>query len=81
MCSPNKFDMKARDDKKNNEQSGSAFTGHQRALDEAKNEKLKEETGQNKLDPQNANNPARRNHKTDVSQKKSGGGKQSSPGD
>jgi inhibitor of KinA sporulation pathway (predicted exonuclease) len=73
--------MKTKNDHKTTEQSGSAFTGHHRALDAAKNEKLKEETRQDKLDPQNANNPARRNHKTDVSQKKTGGGKQSSPGD
>jgi hypothetical protein len=67
--------------KKSNDDPGSAFTDHQQALDNAKNEKLKEETGSNKLKPEDANNPARRGTKTDVSEKKTGGGKQSSPGD
>jgi hypothetical protein len=61
--------------------TGSDFIDHQQVVDDAKNARAKTETGSQKLDPQNANNPARRNHKTDLSQKKSGGGKQSSPGD
>jgi hypothetical protein len=73
--------MKENDDKKTNDQTAGAFVDHQRVLDDAKNERTKEETGTEKLDPENANNPARRNHKTDVSEKKTGGGKQSSPGD
>lgn len=61
--------------------SGSAFVDSQSALDTAKNERIKSETGEESLDPEQANNPARRNHKTDVSRKHTGGGKQSSPGD
>jgi hypothetical protein len=49
--------------------------------DKAKNERIKTETGEEKLDPEQANRPERRGHKTDLSQKKTGGGKQSSPGD
>ncbi|MBT1704120.1 hypothetical protein [Chryseosolibacter indicus] len=61
--------------------SGTSFVNHQQAIDNAKNERIKSETDTDKLDPETANNPARRNLKTDVSQKSTGGGKQSSPGD
>ena len=64
-----------------NEKPGAEFVDHQQQLDNAKNERIRTETGGEKLDPRNANNPARRNHKTDTSQKKTGGGKQVSPGD
>lgn len=63
------------------ENSGSTFVDSQSALDQAKNERIKSETGEESLDPEQANNPARRNHKTDVSRKHTGGGKQSNPGD
>jgi len=61
--------------------AGAEFTKHQRAMDEAKNEKIKSEQGTDKIDPQQANRPDNRGRETDVSEKKSGGGKQSSPGD
>ena len=64
----------------NNNDSGKAFESHQRAIDTALNEKIKNEKGSDKLDPQ-ANRKENRSHKTDVSKKKTGGGKQSSPGD
>ena len=67
--------------KKANQNTGRDFVNHQQAVDKAKNEKLKNETGSTKLDPAQANRSERRNLKTDVSQKKTGGGKQSSPGD
>lgn len=60
---------------------GTAFMDIQNALDKAKNERIKDETGSDKLAPEDANNPDSRNHKTSVSRKKTGGGKQSSPGD
>ena len=61
--------------------TAAAFTDHQQQLDNAKNKRLRTETGRDKLDPRNANNPARRNHKTGTSQKKTAGGKQLSPAD
>jgi hypothetical protein len=73
--------MKDEKNKKTNDETASDFVDHQRVLDDAKNERIKAEKGNDKLDPKDANNPARRNHKTDVSQKKTGGGKQSSLGD
>jgi hypothetical protein len=66
---------------KSNDNTGSDFVDHQKVLDQAKNERIKKEQGSDKIDPEQANNPANRNHKTDLSQKKTGGGKQSSPGD
>jgi hypothetical protein len=64
----------------NNNDSGRAFESQQRAIDTAVNEKIKDEKGTDRLDPQ-ANRKENRVHKTDVSRKKTGGGKQSSPGD
>lgn len=61
--------------------AGTAFRDHQQQIDKAKNERIKSETESEKLDPRAANNSWRRSHKTDVSHKKTGGGKQSSPGD
>lgn len=55
--------------KKQNNKTGSDFISNQQSLDKAKNEKIKEQ-------PQ-----ANRDHKTDVSQKKTGGGKLSAKGD
>jgi hypothetical protein len=66
---------------KTNDETASAFVDQQQSLDKAKNERTKAETDADKLDPEVANNPARRNHKTDVSHKKTGAGKQSSLGD
>jgi hypothetical protein len=62
-------------------ENGAEFIDHQRQLDNIRNERIKEQTRANKLQPEIANDPARRNHKTDTSQKKTGGGKQISPGD
>jgi hypothetical protein len=67
--------------KKSNTDSGTAFIDQQQSSDAAKNERAKSELNTNKLNPEQANNPARRNSKTDVSRKKTGGGKQTSPGD
>ena len=64
-----------------NDKTGSDFVDHQKVLDKAKNERIKSEQDSDKLDPEQANRPERRGHKTDLSQKKTGGGKQSSPGD
>ena len=73
--------MENTNEKKSNDESGSAFVNQQQALDKAKNERIKTETDTNKLDPKIANNPSKRNLKTSVGQKKTGGGKQSSVGD
>ncbi|RAV99976.1 hypothetical protein [Pseudochryseolinea flava] len=60
--------------------TGTAFTTHQSAIDKALNEKIKTENEYRSTGPQsNANE--QRNRSTDVSEKKTGGGKQSSPGD
>ncbi len=67
--------------KLNDHGTGADFINHQRAMDEAKNEKIKSEQGSEKIDPQQANRPDNRSRETDVSEKKSGAGKQSSPGD
>jgi hypothetical protein len=62
-------------------ENAAEFVDHQRLLDNAKNERIKEETRTSKLHPDTANNPAKRTRKADTSQKKTGGGKQISPGD
>lgn len=59
---------------------GQSFNEQQKSTDDAINERLKEEKGQDKLDPQDANNPANRNRSTDTASKKTGGGKQKNPG-
>jgi hypothetical protein len=59
---------------------GADFVNHQQAIDKAKNENLKMENDSDKVDPEQANREKNRGHKTDVSVKKTGGGKQVSPG-
>jgi hypothetical protein len=59
---------------------GADFINHQRAVDEAKNESIKAERDTDKIDPEQANREKNRTHKTDVSVKKTGGGKQVTPG-
>ena len=73
--------MEKTEKKTKTDESGSAFVDNQRVADQAKNERIKEETRSEKLDPEDANNPSRRGRKTSVSEKNTGGGKQSSPGD
>ena len=54
----------------------------QRATDEAKNEKMKSERDENKLDPEQANRGNNRSDSTDsTSQKKTGSGSSKSLGD
>lgn len=67
---------------KNDEQqegSGESFTKHQKAVDEALNEKQKDEHGNTKLDPSKADNRDR-DRSTDTPTKKTGGGKQKNKG-
>lgn len=59
---------------------GKAFTELQKAQDQAINERIKEEQGQEKLDPAVANNGKNRNRQSDTAHKKTGGGKQKNPG-
>jgi collagenase-like PrtC family protease len=60
--------------------SGTSFNEYQKAIDDAKNEKLKDENGTESLPEEDANNQRRRSHKTGTARKKTGGGKQSNPG-
>jgi hypothetical protein len=61
---------------------GADFINLQRTTDEAKNERLKSERDEDKLDPSQANRPENKNETTDtVSQKKTGGGSSKSLGD
>jgi hypothetical protein len=73
--------MENKNEKKAGAGTGTAFTENQASIDQAKNERLKSEAKSNKLPPEKANNPNARNTKSDVSRKKTGSGKQSSPGD
>jgi hypothetical protein len=70
--------MKSSDN--NNSNSGNSFVGHQKAVDDATNEKLKSQQKSDKIDPVVANNKKNRSNKTDTARKKTGGGQQSNPG-
>ncbi|MBT1698267.1 hypothetical protein KK083_15355 [Fulvivirgaceae bacterium PWU4] len=59
---------------------GADFVNLQRTTDEAKKERIKGQHGSDKLPPEQANRERNRVHKTDVSKKKTGGGKQVTPG-
>lgn len=64
----------------NEKKPGQSFTDQQQSNDRAINQRIKKEKGKTKLDPEEANNPSNRNRKTDTASKKTGGGKQKSPG-
>ena len=64
----------------NDDKTGEAFTSHQSAIDTALNEKTKNEHGSHKIDPK-SNRGDKRKRMTDVSEKKTGGGSQSNPGE
>lgn len=66
--------------KNENTGSGTEFSNSQQATDKAKNEKIREEQQSEKIDPSQANREKARTYKTDVSKKKTGGGKQINPG-
>jgi hypothetical protein len=65
---------------KNNSESGKSFQQHQAAVDKAFNEKAKGES-EAEENEQQANGKRYETRTTDVSEKKTGGGKQKSPGD
>jgi hypothetical protein len=65
---------------KNKKDAGQSFVETQKSTDDAINERLKKEQGKSTLDPEQANNPANRNRESDTASKKTGGGKQKSPG-
>ena len=68
--------------KRNDSGDGADFINMQRATDEAKNEKMKSERDENKLDPEQANRGNNRSDSTDsTSQKKTGSGSSKSLGD
>lgn len=56
--------------------SGNDFVNERRAVDEAVNEKLKSERGENRLDPRSANNKTKAEHDPQDSTKKTGRTKQ-----
>lgn len=62
------------------ETSGSDFQDHLSAVDKAKNERIKEDPRSKGREQEQMNRAENRSSKTDVSTKKSGGGKQSNPG-
>ena len=63
----------------NSPKNENSFTEHQRAMDEALNERAKEQNQDN--EDEAIPRSELRNRKTDTSEKKGGGGKQSNPGD
>jgi hypothetical protein len=58
----------------------SDLINHQKAIDDAVNERLKSEEGSDKIDPKISGNKKRRAGKSDVARKKTGGGQQNNPG-
>jgi hypothetical protein len=52
--------------------SGADFINHERAIDEAVNERIKSETDREKIDPRQANNRRRADYEPDLSEKKTG---------
>lgn len=72
--------MKESKENTSNDESGKSFEQHRSAIDKALNEKIRSEQGSESIDPE-SNQGKKRDRKTDVSEKKSGGGKQSSRGD
>jgi hypothetical protein len=62
------------------DESGKSFHDHQRAVDSALNEKIKSEDTSGDSSSQ-MNRKEKRDRSVDLSQKKTGGGKQKSPGD
>lgn len=51
---------------------GADLINEQRAVDDAINERLKSESGKDKIDPRSANNKEKVAHKPDLAQKKTG---------
>jgi hypothetical protein len=64
----------------NKKNAGESFNDLQKSTDAAINERIKTEKGENKLDPNDANNPKNRDTQSDTATKKTGGGKQKNPG-
>ena len=56
------------------------FIDHQSEMDKAKNERIKSNQNSQKIESRQRNQKENETTKTDVSQKKTGGGKQVSPG-
>ena len=68
--------------KKDDKGPGADFVNLQRSTDQAKNERIKSERDEDKLDEADANRSENRDEaSTTVSQKKTGGGKSKSLGD
>ncbi|MBT1707916.1 hypothetical protein KK062_06775 [Fulvivirgaceae bacterium PWU5] len=65
---------------KKHENPGESFTGHQKAVDEAINERAKSERGADKLDPETAKREHQKSHEASTAHKNTGGGKQKNPG-
>lgn len=58
--------------RREDKESGADFINERRAVDEAVNEKLKSENGENNLDPRSANNKTKATHDPQDSTKKTG---------
>lgn len=72
--------MENKSEKNDKHTSGTDFKKHQSAVDKGLNERIKNESGDNAADA-DVNRNEKRNHSSDLSQKKTGGGKQKSIGD
>jgi hypothetical protein len=60
--------------------AGQTFVETQKSTDEAINQRIKEEHGNETPDPEQTNNPSNRNRQSDTPSKKTGGGKQKGHG-
>lgn len=72
--------MKTHNENQQPSGNGTDFVNHQSELDRAKNERIKSDKRTEKSEEDQVNRKENRTHKTGVSQKKTGGGKQISPG-
>jgi hypothetical protein len=72
--------MKEPKENNSSDESCKAFVDHQSAIDNALNERIRDEQNTEIIDPER-DSGGKRDRKTELSQKKTGGGKQSNPGD
>lgn len=65
---------------KKHDNPGKSFTSHQKAADEAVNERTKSKQGTDKIDPDTAKREHQKPHEASTARKNTGGGKQRNPG-
>lgn len=68
------------DNNKSNDGTGESFVKHQQAIDQAINERTKDEQDESGIDPERANDNSNKDHASDTPTKKTGGGKQKNKG-